>query len=606
MGYTYDLASRVIQETLPDNRVINYSYDANGNVTSITPPGRPAHDFDYTPVDLTKDYMPPDIGTATRDTNYNYDLDRRLTSVTRPVGAALPSFDDQKMSYAYDGSLLTSTTWEGPVNGTVEFTYDNDFRISSNSVIPASPESFPSSVNFIYDDDGLLTGAGDLSINRDPDNGLLLGTTLDNVTDSWTYNGFGESESYSATYSGSPILTIQYTRDKLGRITHKTETVDGVTHVYGYFYDIAGRLTDVEKDGLPLSHYDYDLNGNRLSHNGITATYDNQDRLVAYGNEVYTYTDNGELAGKTGPSGTTEYGYDAFGNLVTVILPDDSVIEYVIDGENRRVGKKVDGVVVQGFLYEDQLRPVAELDGDGNIVSRFVYGTQINVPDYMIKNGVTYRIITDHLGSPRVVVDAGTGVVVQRLDYDEFGNVTYDSNPGFQPFGFAGGIYDRHTNLVRFGARDYDAVTGKWTAKDPIGFVGGDANLFGYVGNNPVNFVDPEGLYSWDEFLQDSANLSAGFADTITFCGTRWIREQMGVDDVVNKCSDAYSGGKWAGYAWGVAVGGSAIGRALQIEINVLSRGNVLKIISKRLRSGFRIDPAHHGKKWGHRHYWRW
>jgi RHS repeat-associated protein len=495
MGYTYDLASRVIQETLPDNRVINYSYDANGNVTSITPPGRPAHDFDYTPVDLTKDYMPPDIGTATRDTNYNYDLDRRLTSVTRPVGAALPSFDDQKMSYAYDGSLLTSTTWEGVVNGTVEFTYDNDFRVFSNSVIPASPESFPSSVNFTYDDDGLLTGAGDLSINRDPDNGLLLGTTLGNVIDTWTYNGFGEPVNYQASYNASPLITVQYTRDKLGRITHKTETVGGMTHVYGYFYDITGRLTDVEKDGLPISHYEYDLNGNRLSHNGITATYDNQDRLVVYGDYEYTYTENGELAGKTGPSGTTEYGYDAFGNLVTVILPDDSVMEYVIDGENRRIGKKVDGVLVQGLLYEGQLRPVAELDAEGNMVSQFVYGTHINVPDYMIKNGVTYRIITDHLGSPRMVADAATGVVVQRMDYDEFGNIVYDSNPGFQPFGFAGGLYDKKTGLVRFGARDYDPVTGKWTAKDPIGFDGGDANLFGYTGSDPVNRIDPKGLF---------------------------------------------------------------------------------------------------------------
>jgi RHS repeat-associated protein len=112
----------------------------------------------------------------------------------------------------------------------------------------------------------------------------------------------------------------------------------------------------------------------------------------------------------------------------------------------------------------------------------------------MIKSGVTYRIITDHLGSPRVVIDAATGVVAQRMDYDEFGRVTQDTNPGFQPFGFAGGIYDRDTGLIRFGARDYDPLTGKWTAKDPIGFAGGDSNLFGYVGNNPVNWIDPLGL----------------------------------------------------------------------------------------------------------------
>ena len=81
------------------------------------------------------------------------------------------------------------------------------------------------------------------------------------------------------------------------------------------------------------------------------------------------------------------------------------------------------------------------------------------------------------------------------MDYDEFGNVLTDTNPGFQPFGFAGGVYDGDTGLVRFGARDYDPETGRWTAKDPIGFAGGDANLYGYVLNDPVNFVDPLGLF---------------------------------------------------------------------------------------------------------------
>jgi RHS repeat-associated protein len=86
-----------------------------------------------------------------------------------------------------------------------------------------------------------------------------------------------------------------------------------------------------------------------------------------------------------------------------------------------------------------------------------------------------------------------TGQVAQRMDYDEFGVVVADSNPGFQPFGFAGGLYDRQTKLTRFGARDYDAETGRWTAKDPILFLGGDTNLYGYVLSDPVNLVDSTG-----------------------------------------------------------------------------------------------------------------
>jgi RHS repeat-associated protein len=192
----------------------------------------------------------------------------------------------------------------------------------------------------------------------------------------------------------------------------------------------------------------------------------------------------------------TTYAYDALGNLRHVTLPGGTALEYVIDPENRRVGRKVDGVLEQGFLYEDQLRIAAELDGSGGVVSRFVYGTRVNVPEYMVKGASTYRLVTDHLGSPRLVIDVSDGTVVQRMEYDEFGRVVLDTNPGFQPFGFAGGLYDRDTGLLRFGARDYDPQPGRWTAKDPVLFASGDTGLYGYVLNDPVNLSDPNGLQS--------------------------------------------------------------------------------------------------------------
>jgi len=150
-------------------------------------------------------------------------------------------------------------------------------------------------------------------------------------------------------------------------------------------------------------------------------------------------------------------------------------------------------VLVQGFLYGNQLEPVAELDGSGNLVARFVYGSKAHVPDYMVKAGVTYRIISDHVGSVRLVVNTTDGSIAQRMDYDEFGVVTNDTGTGFQPFSFAGGIYDQHTKLTRFGARDYDPGTGRWTAKDSIGFAAGNANLYAYAIGDPINFVDPDG-----------------------------------------------------------------------------------------------------------------
>ncbi len=221
--------------------------------------------------------------------------------------------------------------------------------------------------------------------------------------------------------------------------------------------------------------------------------------MSAYGTCSYDYTRNGELTRRvdSATSSTTEYDYDEFGNLRRVVLPDTRVITYHIDGLNRRVGKSINGVRQWGLLYANQLEPVAELDADGNVVASFLYADRPHVPSLMLKGGQTYRIIADHLGSVRLVVNIATGAVAQRMAYDEYGNVVEDTNPGFQPFGYAGGIYDRDTGLVRFGARDYDPISGRWTAKDPIRFRGGDGNLYGYVGSDPVGFIDPTGLRAY-------------------------------------------------------------------------------------------------------------
>ncbi len=363
-----------------------------------------------------------------------------------------------------------------------------------------------------YDDDNLLVEAGNLTLTRDPQNGLLNGSTLGSVSDTWSYNLFGKPTAYAASFSGTEVYSVQLTRDRLGRIVGKTETVEGVTTTCNYTYDLAGQLAEAKENGVIVSTYTYDANSNRLSlttpSGTITASYDDQDRLNQYGSTSYTYTANGELLSRNEGIQTTTYDYDVLGNLLSLDLPDGTQIEYLIDARNRRIGKKVNGTLVQAFLYEDQLNPITELDSGGNVTARFVYASRANVPDYLIKGGNTYRIIADHLGSPRLVVDAVTGQIAQRLEYDEFGRIVPDTNPGFQPFGFAGGLYDPDTELVRFGARDYEAETGRWTAKDPIGFnrrlldgLGADpitlssteANLYLYIRNNPINFVDPTG-----------------------------------------------------------------------------------------------------------------
>jgi RHS repeat-associated protein len=469
-----------------------------------------------------------------------------LTSVGFENGASL--------GYGYNGALLTSLTWSGAITGAVSFTYDSNFRLASENGIALT-----------YDADSLLVGAGALGLTRDPQNGLLTGTTLGAVTHALTYNEFGEALSYSAGFNGAPFYDEEVTRDDAGRITARTETVLGGTSRDTFIYDAAGRLKTVTHNGV-LTSYDYDDNGNRVTQTtagGAQAlTYDDQDRMLTRGSASYAYTANGELQSKSDVDGTTTYSYDVTGNLRHVTLADSTAIDYVIDGQNRRVGKKVNGALVGGWLYADQLRIVAQFDGSGASVAQFVYGSRSNVPDYMIRGGATYRIVSDHLGSPRVVVDVASGAIAESIGYDEFGNVTGDTNPGFQPFGFAGGLYDRDTGLVHFGARDYDPQTGRWTSKDPVGFAGGDANVYAYCAGDPVNRIDRSGLDWTDDAMTVLANFSAGFGDGVSRALTfglwstanfrQWEDSALGVTSA-SQCSTAYKVGKYAGYAEGTA-----------------------------------------------------
>jgi RHS repeat-associated protein len=205
--------------------------------------------------------------------------------------------------------------------------------------------------------------------------------------------------------------------------------------------------------------------------------------------------------------------------------------------------------VGDGLLYDEQNRVVAELDASSNVLSTFVYGLKPNVPDYMVRGGTAYRIISDWRGDVRLVLNTtatGTAAVVQQLDYDAWGNVTNLVDPDcsvggtaicFQPFGFAGGLWEPATGMVRFGARDYDPMAARWTQKDPIGFGGGQANLYRYVGDDPINGTDATGLWMSPSCLQGvtagcnaqcegtCGGLAAGACASTCIQAAKWIEQ---------------------------------------------------------------------------------
>jgi len=116
-------------------------------------------------------------------------------------------------------------------------------------------------------------------------------------------------------------------------------------------------------------------------------------------------------------------------------------------------------------------------------------------------DGTVAYLFYDQVGSLRVVADLD-GNVIREITYDPFGGIIRDTNPALPiPIGFAGGLHDKDLGFVRFGWRDYDVNTGRWTAPDPIGDKGGDPDWYGYCLDDPVNMVDYSGLaYAGNDF----------------------------------------------------------------------------------------------------------
>jgi RHS repeat-associated protein len=448
---------------------------------------------------------------------------------TRIEAAPAPAFQQLTRHWDADG-LHDRTTLDG--NDVLTFSRAGDVAGRVRSMVAGWGSQY-ANTTFTYDD----TTTVPLGARY----GALLG-------ESTSYQMGALRYAYDLTAPAT--VTPRRAWDAHGRITHLTENLylgtAGVRTVeHAYIYDYGGRLesetrTTTDPGMAPVSvtdHYTYDANGNRLTGPGQTSgagvTYDAQDRLTgSYAGLTHTWTPRGAVNTRSLGGQTITYRYDVFGALQSVAQTSRPEVTYVNDALGRRLAKLVGGVMKRRYVYDGD-RLVAEVLHDaGQTLRTYVYGSRANVPDVMVVGNVPHRILTDHRGSVRSVVRLYDGVVVQRMEYDAWGAVLERGGDGSFapiPFGFAGGLYDddtgfmsatgrvlvagRETGLVRFGARDYDAVTGRWMAKEPLGFGGGEVGLYTYVGNDPVNLIDVNGTYPcsfWRGFARGVVSGAAG------------------------------------------------------------------------------------------------
>ncbi len=550
VNYGHDLLGRTTRVTLPGDNHTDFSYDANGNLTTVTTPNGDAHTFSINNVNKASAYTLPGAGGAY---SFGYDKERRLTGISFPsTGSLTATYTDNRLTssqtsdgvtvnwnyvsgnkiqsatrgtdsvaYTYDGKLLLSATATGTLDQSLVMTYNNDFLLASLTYADASQ-------TYSYDDDGLLiaalTGAATATITRNADTGQPLAISDGVLSLERAFNDYGEGQTETATVNSIAISSWDLGRDVNGRIISKVETVNSVSTDFAYTYDDLGRLLTVSRDSVEVERYTYDDNGNRLTdHDGFSYLYDSQDRLTSRGTATYSYSADGFLQSKIEGVQATSYTYSLRGELLGVIITPDvtipavtTIIDYTYGPLGRRIAKTVAGEVVEKYLWGGNGILLATYDKNNNLLIRFNYAGNRG-PYSMNKGGIEYYLIYNYTGSLMFVTDAD-GLVVKSLAYDAFGRVINDSAPIFSvPLGFAGGLSDKDTGLVNFSARDYDPIAGRWTAKDPMFFAGGSTNLYAYVGNNPINFIDPLGKVKVDPSL-------GSFYDPLgTFIG--WVEE---------------------------------------------------------------------------------
>jgi RHS repeat-associated protein len=348
-------------------------------------------------------------------------------------------------------------------------------------------------------------------------------------------------------------LTQTFDYDSLDRLTNWTQN----TTSQGYGYDATGNRT-VLTIGATSYPYSTPATSNRLASTAgpapaKTMTYDAAGNITGNGLSTFTYSDRGRLATAVTGTNTVNYKYNGLEQRVSktgpgAVVPTGQSI-YVYDEQSQLLGEYNASLIANYETVYLGSTPVAVLTQSrtGSTAADYVYTTAVNYA------------YADQIDTVRAIVRASDHKMRWRWDAaDPFGTSAPNQNPAalgtfkYHPR-FPGQVYDQETNLHYNVNRDYDPQTGRYVQSDPIGLAGG-VNTYGYVDGSPAGRFDPTGEAWGDPLPHGFVDAAAGFGDGISFGITNLIRDGLGTNGVVNRCSRSYSLSHLAGTA--LPVGG--------------------------------------------------
>ena len=254
----------------------------------------------------------------------------------------------------------------------------------------------------------------------------------------------------------------------------------------------------------------FDAVGNRTSsHPSSSYTYSPFNRLTATQTASFGYDADGNNTSKAEGSDLWRFGFDRDNRLFSASTRKRSV-RYQYDALGRRVRRHTPGTKELTKYTYDGLDVV--MDDDNGTLTKYLNGEGIDNKLRQTTGSATSYFLADHLGSSNGLTDS-TGALTASSSYDSFGNPSNSNFPS--RYQFTGREYDAFSGLQFSRARFYDPKIGRFISEDPIGFRGGDVNLYGYVRNQPYIYRDSMGLYPGEDVLSDPnlwSSIRAGLA----------------------------------------------------------------------------------------------
>ena len=561
----YEALGLVTSETNGDKQTTHYERNLLGEVTEVIDPLKRTTLESYDPAGNLETVTNP----AKQVTTYRYYANNWLAEANH---AGVP---DIKYEYDADGDLI-KTTGESTGSGESKYEYDQldrlieskdghgdkinyEYNLDNEQTKITYPNS--DAVTREFDEAGRLKSVKDwlgnaTTFSYDPDSDLSAttfpaGTGTSDVDE----YGYDNTDAMSAVElrGRTDIATLGYTRNEdeevSGTVSEDLPSSGDVADEY----DANGR---VDKAGTSV--YEYNGADDPTKTPGSTNTYNAADELEKGTGVTYAYNEVGELT-SVAPSGkqATSYEYSQAGNLAGVKRATEGKTAAIADsyaenGLGLRASQTI-GKATSYFAWDtSEGLPVLLNDGTNS----YIYGPG-DLPVEQVNNntGAVLYLHHDQQGSTRLLTGS-SGAVEGAYTYDAYGNQTGHTGSATTPLGYDGQYTSSDTGLIYMRARSYDPATAQFLSVDPLDAITGER--YSYAGDSPLNEADPTGLSIFgdlEDLGEEVGEGIAGWGDKLTFGATKWVREQIG-DENVNTCSAGYQAGGYAGLATAALIPG--------------------------------------------------